>query len=189
MPTKLTTASAPVIALPTLASSRISAWTISGALGASAAILTRPECRTATRTVAPLCRSSATRWRPIKPVPPNTVMQPVITFLLPRALYPSCRQSRDSADRRMPLATRGRTIHLGQLLSFQRGSDDGGSEGGSESPLVAWGRPDERSFLHPEMRRPGSRAGIIGLERARFSQRRAGAIDPLQPWPCFALNV
>ena len=79
----LKTASAPMIALPTLVSSSISAWTISSELVASAGgVLTRPGWRTAMRTVLPDRRSSATRWRPMKPVPPNTVIVPAMTYFL-----------------------------------------------------------------------------------------------------------
>src|SRR5258708_6309545 len=82
MPTRLTTASAPTIALPAVMSSSKSAWTISGVWASSVAILTRPGWRTARRTVAPCRRSSPTRWRPMKPVPPNTVTEPAMTYLL-----------------------------------------------------------------------------------------------------------
>jgi hypothetical protein len=44
--------------------------------------LTRPGWRTAMRTVLPVRRSSATRWRPMKPVPPNTVIVPAMTYFL-----------------------------------------------------------------------------------------------------------
>src|SRR5215469_5166754 len=112
-------------------------------------------------------------------------MQPVITFILPRVyIHPvdnrvilridECLLQRTAAPYIWGNSCRSRAVVMTVV---------------SGSPLVAWGRPDERSFLHPKMRRPGSGAGIIGLERARFSQRRAGAIDPLQAWPCFALNV
>jgi hypothetical protein len=51
---RLKTASALVMAPPTLMSSSISPWIISGALAVSAGILIRPGSRTAKRTVAPL---------------------------------------------------------------------------------------------------------------------------------------
>jgi hypothetical protein len=44
--------------------------------------LTRPGWRTAMRTVLPVRRSSATRWRPMKPVPPNTVIVPAMIYFL-----------------------------------------------------------------------------------------------------------
>ena len=48
--------------------------------------LTRPGWRTAMRTVLPVRRSSATRWRPMKPVPPNTVIVPAMAHLLRRGV-------------------------------------------------------------------------------------------------------
>ena len=46
----------------------------------AAAILTRPGYRTAMRTATPRSRSYVTKWRPMKPVPPNTVTQPAISL-------------------------------------------------------------------------------------------------------------
>ena len=75
-------------------------------------------------------------------------------------------------------------VGFGQIQPFDRGREVGGVDCGGL----------RKSRLTSVVAFPGSadqdREGrIIGPERVRLSRRRTGPIDPLQAWPCIALNV